>query len=680
MASRREFLSRAAALAAAGAAPLPGATPDAEACGDRISLDGTWRFRLDKATAWREVTVPHTWQTAAETAEYYGVAWYEREFDAPKEWASQAVRIEFEAVFHSAVVWINDQPAGEHLRKGYTAFAPDITRRLQLGARNTVRVRVDNSFDESMLPRGRSSDWARDGGIYRPVSLLVTPMVYVERVEIDAEPDLERRAAEVKVRAILRNAGAASAEGDIGLVVIDLQTGLAPAERRDTARYRVPAGQTAVVDIPSVALERVKLWHFDHPHLYELRLALSSGHEYSDSFGVRKIEARDGGFYLNGERVRLMGVERMAGSNPEFGMAEPAEWIEHDHADMKELNCVYMRVHWQQDRRVLDYCDRHGILIQTEVPTWGPQTFAGMKDEPSETLMQNGLEQLREMIARDRNHPCVFSWGMCNEINGQNPPAARFARRMYEEAKNLDPKRLVTYASNSLQKTPEKDVAGAMDYVMWNEYYESWFGGTPEDLARNLEEIHRAFPGKAIVISEYGYCACTADRPEGDAKRAEVLAAHNRIFRERDYVAGLIFFCYNDYRTHIGDKGLGVMKQRVHGVVDVYGARKASYEELRRESSPVEAVEVQGRGGALVVTVRARKTVPSYTLRGYRLRAILYGHGDIPLERFEAPLAELAPGAEANVTIAFTEKAPLRVRLDVLRPTGFSAFTRIWRP
>ena len=159
-----------------------------------------------------------------------------------------------------------------------------------------------------------------------------------------------------------------------------------------------------------------------------------------------------------------------------------------------------------------------------------------------------------------------------------------------------------------------------------------------------------------------------------------MMREHTNVVRNYDWVGGAIFFCYNDYRTHIGDKGLGAMKQRVHGVVDVYGARKPSYEELRRESTPVETVEVQGRAGALVVMVRARKSVPSYTLRGYKLRAILYGYGEIPLERFEAPLAELAPGAEATVAVAFKERAPLRVRLDVLRPTGFSAFTRIWRP
>ena len=130
-------------------------------------------------------------------------------------------------------------------------------------------------------------------------------------------------------------------------------------------------------------LQQPRLWHFDHPNLYRLTAELAGGHSLDTTFGIRKIEIRDGAFYLNGERVRLMGVERMAGSNPEYGMAEPAEWIDHDHADMKELNCVYTRVHWPQDRAVLDWCDRHGMLIQTEVPTWGTGTFRGMTAEPA---------------------------------------------------------------------------------------------------------------------------------------------------------------------------------------------------------------------------------------------------------------------------------------------------------
>jgi beta-glucuronidase len=294
--------------------------------------------------------------------------------------------------------------------------------------------------------------------------------------------------------------------------------------------------------------------------------------------------------------------------------------------------------------------------------------------------MQNGLEQLREMIERDRNHPSIFSWGLCNEIDGQNPPAAQFAGRMYQEAKSIDPHRLCSYASNSLQKNPGTDVSAMMDFIEWNEYYETWYGGTPEDLRRNLAEIHAAFPDKPIVISEYGYCACTPDRPEDDAKRVGVLSGHDRVFRDAEFVAGLIFFCYNDYRTHIGDRGRGAYAQRIHGVVDLYGALKPSYDVLRHESSTIASLNVTGGPSEFNIAIRTRESVPAYTMKDYRLRGILYGAGDIPLERGEVLLPTLAPGSEARVTIRFTETAPRRVRFDVLRPTRFSAFTQVWQP
>jgi beta-glucuronidase len=269
---------------------------------------------------------------------------------------------------------------------------------------------------------------------------------------------------------------------------------------------------------------------------------------------------------------------------------------------------------------------------------------------------------------------------MCNEIDGQNPPPHAFAKRMYEEAKELDPRRLATYASNSLQQSPEKDVSGLMDYIMWNEYYESWYAGTPASLARNLDEIHRVFPDKAIVISEYGYCACTADRPEGDARRSQVLRDHDRVFRERDYVAGLIFFDYNDYRTHIGDRGTGVMKQRVHGVVDLYGTKKPSWEILRNESSPVESMRVSGNPAALTIELKTRALVPSYPLHGYEIRAVAYGSGKIPVERAAIRLEIVTPGESRSAHLKFTQAGIERVQVDLMRPTGFSAFTTVWMP
>ncbi len=445
----------------------------------------------------------------------------------------------------------------------------------------------------------------------------------------------------------------------------------------------MPLLPATTVELPAGRLPAARLWHFDQPDLYAARVTFEpqSGpaHRVDETFGVRTFEARDGGFFLNGERVRLMGVERMAGSHPDYGMAEPGSWIEHDHADLKHLNCVLTRVHWMQDRRVLDYCDRHGILMQLEVPTWGSATFEGMGAEPIPALMQNGLEQLREMIEQNRNHPSIVAWGLCNEIGGQNPPAYAFATRMREEAKRLDPRRPVAYASHSLRRTPERDVTQLMDIVEWNEYWESWQQGTLEDLRQNFEAIKRAFPGKPIVVSEYGYCACTADRPEGDGRRAEILRTHTAFFRDQPEIAGLIFFCYNDYRTHVGDRGKGVLKQRVHGVVDLYGARKRSYDLLRDESSPVESLDVSAEGNSLTATVRTRASIPAHVLTGYRLRWVVYAPEGHPVEQGEAPLPAMAPGSRATISLGIGPPLPSRVRVDVVRPTGFSARASQWR-
>src|SRR3954454_9545749 len=141
MASRPRFLANSLALAAAVAPDKAGTTATPEARGtEHIRLDGEWEFRTDPENAgekqdwktgdrapadWRTVTVPHTSQMEAALSEYRGVAWYRRLFDPPPSSAHSAVRIEFEAVFHSAKVWVNGKLAGEHLRKAYTAFHCD---------------------------------------------------------------------------------------------------------------------------------------------------------------------------------------------------------------------------------------------------------------------------------------------------------------------------------------------------------------------------------------------------------------------------------------------------------------------------------------------------------------------------------------------------------------------------
>jgi beta-glucuronidase len=592
------------------------------------------------------------------------------------------VRIEFEAVFHTAKVWLNGKLLGEHPGRGYTAFTFDATPALQFDAPNFLAVRVDNSFKGDMLPRNQSYDWPSDGGIIRPVNLLLTPSVYIDRLWVDATPDLDSGQTRLEIRATVRNAGERSQPAAFNYQVMELGSAVALSRVESAGRANLEPGAEQEVVLTPADLP-LKLWHFDHPHLYQVDVQIGRGgkpvHSFTQVFGARKFEARGSAFYLNGERVWLMGVERMAGSNPGYGMAEPAAWIVHDHDDLRELNCVFTRVHWQQDKRVLDYCDRQGILLQEEVPSWGGATFEGMTNEPSPEIMRNGLEQLREMITRDGNHPCIVSWGLCNEVDGQNPVSRAFIQRMAGEARQLDPHRLLTYASNSLQRTPGEDAAGLLDFIEWNEYYESWYPGNPDSVRHNLQLIHEAFPHKPVVISEYGYCECTPDRTGGDARRAEIMRDHTQACREFDFVAGTIFFDYNDYRTHIGDKGVGPLQQRVHGVVDLYGGRKPSFEALRQEASPVESLQLAVGDGSLRATVATRKTLPAYTLEGYTLRWIVFGFDDLPMEEGSAALPKLAPGQQTTVRIEFQEKHPTRVRLDVLRPTGFSALTAWWK-
>jgi beta-galactosidase len=700
--SRRQFLTRAAEVAAVAATSAPSvfseASADLRPRTQTADLCGTWKFRCDAdgrsvaeswqksdyaASDWQEVQVPHTWQVDPLHTDYRGLAWYRRGFEALPAWRDGWVRIEFEAVFHSATVWVNGQPIGEHARKGYTAFRFDVTPMIRWDAPNTIAVRVDNAFDQHMLPRGRSSDWANDGGIFRPVRFLITPRVFVEQVDIEAVPDFSRAEAALTISARCRNAGTSPWAGRASFRVVDEKTGLTVPTAPQPAGVSLEP-QTARSFVLKTSLANPKLWHFDSPQLYRLEFSIAHApleHEYQTTFGIRKLEVSNGGLQLNGEPVRLMGVERMAGSHPQFGMAEPGERIEHDHRDLKDLNCIFTRVHWPQDQRVLDYCDRHGILLQTEVPAWGADTFQGMGAQPDADIMENGLQQLREMIARDRNHPSVVVWGLCNEIDGQNPAAYQFAKRLLEEARLLDPGRLCSYASNSLGRTPERDVAGLMDIIEANEYFGTWEPGTAQDAGQHLDRLHQAFPDKPIVISEYGYCACTPERPEGDGHRIEILETHNAMLRARDYVAGAIFFCYNDYRTHVGDRGAGVLQQRIHGVADVYGARKPSYARLRQESSPIESLRIRNELNNFHLLVHTRRDLPMHQLRGYKLAGRFYGQGNIPLELKEADLSDLAPGTEVSVDLSFTQaEPPAHVRFDVLRPTRFSVFTQDWVP
>lgn len=659
------------------------------------SLNGVWQFTFDpndigrneewfhtafNRSAWRTVQVPHTWQVEPGCEAYMGIAWYARTIEPHPEWRNQILRLEFDSVYRDVQIWINGRMIGEHLGSGWTSFSFHIQDVWQPESTNDIVLRVDNRFSKNALPYDDSFDWAADGGIIRGVRLRVLPPIHIAKLLVQGIPYSELTAARVDARLILFSTTDSPAGYILESELLD-PAGVRAAQ----STQPIPMHQKGQWDLPlQWTVSGPKLWHFDRPQQYRMKCRIVKEnaviHETESTFGIRSVEVKDGFYYLNGEPMRLMGVEWMPGSDPRYGMAEPRSITEKILADMKHLNCIITRFHWQQDPSVLEFCDREGILLQEEIPSWGGKTMEGELDAVQ-------AQQMEEMILNHYNHPSIYAWGLCNEIAGQTEKGHRFVQRGIDIARRLDPHRLLTYASNTLQGSPEKDAAGLLDFIEWNDYYESWYGGGLRELRESLKRIHAAFPEKSIVISEYGLCECSPNNPVGDEYRIQVMRNHTNIYRETKGVAGAIFFDYNDYRTHIGDKGQGAFKQRVHGVVDLFSKIKTSWLALREECSPIRELGIidpsqTGKpdcGRVEILTRALENDLPAYTLRDYTIVWIAYNHDLLPIGTEKRTLPALSPGTKHIETFTWPTSEPIeRVSVEIFRPTGYSVHEAKW--
>ncbi|MGC9329951.1 MAG: sugar-binding domain-containing protein, partial [Candidatus Hinthialibacter sp.] len=253
-----------------------------------IPLDGAWRFTLDAKdagltgewfgtqfdrAAWRIVQVPHTWQVEPENSAYYGAAWYARTIQADPSWKGEAIRLEFDAVYRDAWIWVNGKPAGEHHGSGWTPFAFSIEKLWKPGEKNHIAVRVDNRFSEKSLPYLRSSDWAADGGIIRSVRLRFLPASHIEQIHAHAFPDISSTTAEwqASVRAVVPVGESAAFSLEARMLDPDGRVASSAAQPAGEAKPgRIEAALSGVIANP-------QLWHFDYPRLYRLVVRLKQG-------------------------------------------------------------------------------------------------------------------------------------------------------------------------------------------------------------------------------------------------------------------------------------------------------------------------------------------------------------------------------------------------------------------
>lgn len=626
-----------------------------------LSLNGRWRFLTDPADIGIQkgyansvppdatvVVVPHTWNVQSGLENYAGKAWYFKTLQVPTDWQGKAVFIKFQAVYHDAVLFINGRRIGEHLNSGYTPFSFDVSGFLEYGKPNKIIVSCDNSFSANNLPFQNTFDWANDGGIIREVSLYICDRPSIKYAHIIPDLNLKDSSASAQVKIRLNEPGIIFADFNVSLK--EKRTGNSILTQRTTAKK---VGDNYEL---SFHVNKVTPWHFDNPFLYELQITAHNKMGISDirkeTFGFRKIAIHGDKLTLNGEEVRLPGIEYMPGSHPSHGSAEPQKTMDSVVRMMKRLNVVVTRFHWQQDQHMLDLMDEYGILVQEEIPWW--QKPAQLTPE----VMATAKQQLSEMTEAHYNHPSIFAWALNNEV----PSTRHDNDQLKNFARELDSTRLINVVGNKMDAKLEKDPGLMGDLPSWNDYVGTWNSNNRNLLPKKFDDIAMVLKGRPLMISEAGLCEPAFSG--GDARRVDDMAYHIQEWRSRPFIAGFIYFCLNDYRTQMGEEGIGKFQTRRHGLTDIYLRPKPSFYTFGQLCSPVEITKVARLNKSdISIEIQVKNSIPAYTIRSYILE-----YRDLSGQFHQVVIDKLTPGQKKQFIIQNINE---RYAFSIIRPGGF---------
>ena len=609
---------------------------------EKTTLNGEWRFRIDaksegESQQWFKaiptgtdlVRVPHTWNIG-KYEDHEGLAWYFRSVYLPTVRPQQHVELHFGATFYLSRVWVNGVEAGKH-EGGHTEYFFDITKLVKAGE-NLVAVELDNRPTETSIPGlalklkpGKNIwyDWWHYGGIVRDVWLTENEGALVRRQQIRSQ--VGANSAQVHDSVYVENNGAKEQKFTVVAQVFS-PSGEEVAKKTETAS--IAAGAKHAIEFDA-ALENPMLWDLDHANLYTVRANLSdaSGRVLDtneDSFGNKKVEIRDRHLLLNGQQVRLVGMTRHEES-PWEGLAETSGTIKHDYDDLKILHTTLTRpVHYPQHEQVLEYADQHGILLMPEIPIW---QFTGAQ-LANPRVVALAKQMMQEMIEQAGNHPSIFAWSVCNESDMSTEGGRAYFKEMKAWVNKLDPSRFVTFADNDISygADPTKEAAHDADFIMMNQYYGAWNG--PEDgLITMLDRAGKQFPDKMFIISEFGTPGIFGtDTVQADKLRVHVLQHQLDVFQKYDWIAGALFWCYQDYRSH-RNLWPGLKQGYVdHGVVDEYRQRRPSFFAWQKRTSPAviaakwKYINWYETGGFdMTISRKPLTELPSYPLKSYKL-------------------------------------------------------------
>lgn len=473
-----------------------------------ILLNNDWNFRfshqVQKGTEVR-VDLPHTWnaQDALSGKIDYkrGIGNYEKNLFIRSEWKGKRLFIRFEGVNNIADVFVNRRHIGEH-RGGYGAFIFEITGKVEYGKENSILVRVNNGEQLDIMPL--VGDFNFYGGIYRDVHLLIidetciSPLNYASPGVRLIQDSVSHKYAKVRAVVDLSNGGS-NREVELNVRLLDGQR----VVKEGTKKVNL-SGNAAMQQEFTFEIDQPHLWNGrQDPFLYQAEVILSRNGQMVDRviqpLGLRfyRIDP-DKGFFLNGKHLPLQGVCRHQ-DRSEVGNALRPQHHEEDAALMLEMGVNAVRLaHYPQATYFYDLMDKNGIIVWAEIPFVGPGGYNDKGFVDLSAFRANGKEQLKELIRQHYNHPSICVWGVFNELTelGDNP--VEYIKELNVLAHQEDPTRPTTSASNQMG-----DLNFITDAIAWNRY-DGWYGGTPADLGKWLDRMHKDHPEICIAISEYG--------------------------------------------------------------------------------------------------------------------------------------------------------------------------------
>ena len=437
-----------------------------------LSLDQSWRFHLgdiSEAIApgyddreWRRVDVPHDYVIEGAFAPTNGFvypgmdaswyplhgflqvqpAMYRKSISLPAEAKGKRLWLELDGVFSNSRYWLNGREIGGQY-SGYTRSRFDITDAAEWGGDNLLAVRVDPRYD---------GWWYEGGGIYRHVRLVMLEPIHIAPDGLFVAPAVADPGGGIQADATVAAAIEVTNTSSAAVTASVMSEILDPKGRRvavESTVQALPPGAGATVT-QRLVLPKAGLWSLENPHLYQLRASISVSGKVVDqlttSFGVRHIRFdADRGFFLNGKHVKLQGVN-MHQDHAGVGVAMPDRLFQWRLERLKEMGCNAIRLsHNPVAPNLLDECDRMGFLVIAENRHLG-DTYADQTPKSGRAVEHRDLTAL---VRRDRNHPSIILWSLCNEQWIQaSPEAAAMARAMKQRVQELDPTRLVTAAMN----------------------------------------------------------------------------------------------------------------------------------------------------------------------------------------------------------------------------------------